>query len=90
MIFVTHGHTFNMNNQPMLKEGDVLLHGHTHIPAKEMFDGKLYLNPGSVSIPKEGSEHSYMMYEDGTFTWKNLDGYVYRKLAIDTIEGEDK
>jgi putative phosphoesterase len=90
MIFVTHGHTFNMKNQPMLKEGDILLHGHTHIPAKEIFDGKFYLNPGSVSIPKEGSEHSYMMYEDGLFTWKELDGQIYDRFAIDTIEGEDK
>ncbi len=23
----------------------------------------MYLNPGSVSIPKEGSSHSYMVYE---------------------------
>jgi putative phosphoesterase len=90
MIFVTHGHTFNMKNQPMLKEGDILLHGHTHIPAKEIFDGKFYLNPGSVSIPKEGSEHSYMMYEDGLFTWKELEGQIYDRFAIDTIEGEDK
>ncbi|EKC80271.1 hypothetical protein LEA_01559, partial [human gut metagenome] len=30
----------------------------------------MYLNPGSVSIPKEGSSHSYMVYEKGTFTWK--------------------
>lgn len=90
MIFVTHGHHFNTANPPMLKEGDILLHGHTHIPAKEMFDGKLYLNPGSVSIPKADSVHSYMMLEDGVFTWKDLDGHAYGKLAIDTIEGEDK
>jgi hypothetical protein len=43
-----------------------------------------------VSIPKEGSEHSYMMYEDGLFTWKELDGQIYDRFAIDTIEGEDK
>ena len=37
-----------------------------------------YLNPGSVSIPKEGSEHSYMIYENGTFAWKNLTGEEYQ------------
>lgn len=90
MIFATHGHHFNMANPPMLKAGDILLHGHTHIPAKESFDGKMYLNPGSVSIPKEDSAHSYMMYEDGVFTWKDLDGHAYGTLAVEKIEGEDR
>ena len=36
----------------MLKKGDILLHGHTHVPVSEEFDGRIYLNPGSVSIPK--------------------------------------
>ena len=90
MIFATHGHNINMNNPPMLKAGDILLHGHTHIPALEMFDGKVYINPGSVSIPKEESEYSYMMMEENTFTWKDLEGHSYRQMTIDTIEGEDK
>lgn len=82
MIFATHGHHYNTANPPMLKSGDILLHGHTHIPAAEEFDGRYYLNSGSVSIPKDGSEHSYMMLNDGIFTWKNLDGNAYRHFHI--------
>lgn len=89
MIFATHGHHFNMENPPMLKEGDILLHGHTHVPVSKMFDGKIYLNPGSVAIPKEESDHSYMMLEDGKFTWKTLEGKSYKVLACDSVEGED-
>ena len=82
-IFATHGHVYNPHKLPMLKDGDILLNGHTHIPACEeildMNGGKYqYLNPGSVSIPKEGSEHSYMIYENGVFTWKNLAGEEYQ------------
>ena len=40
------------------------------------------MNPGSVSIPKENSAHSYMTYEDGLFQWKDLDGNVYMKYGI--------
>ena len=40
------------------------------------------LNPGSVSIPKENSAHSYMTYEDGLFQWKDLDGTVYMEYRI--------
>ena len=55
---------------------------HTHIPAKEETDGVFYLNPGSVSIPKEHSPHSYMIYENGAFFWKNLEGEVYQSLYL--------
>ena len=83
MIFVTHGHNHNLEKLPMLKKGDILLHGHTHIPAWEAFgNANLYLNPGSVSIPKEGSVHSYMVLENRTVFWKSLDGTVYHTEAL--------
>ena len=71
---LTHGHKYNLSALPPMKAGDILLHGHTHIPACETRDGITYLNPGSVSIPKENSAHSYMIFENGVFTNKSLDG----------------
>ena len=82
VIFATHGHHYNLEKPPLLQPGDVLLHGHTHIPAKDNSLGFWYLNPGSVSIPKENSPHSYMTLEDGQFLWKDLDGAVYDSLAL--------
>ena len=82
VIFATHGHHYNLENPPLLQPGDVLLHGHTHIPAKDNSLGFWYLNPGSVSIPKENSPHSYMTLEDGQFLWKDLDGAVYDSMAL--------
>ena len=83
LIYATHGHNFNLQTLPPLQPGDVLLHGHTHIPAWEAFgDGNLYLNPGSVSIPKNGSAHSYMTLENGTFCWKSLDGEIYHTESL--------
>ncbi len=74
MIYATHGHIFNENNLPMLKDGDILLHGHTHIPTDKVVDGGTrILNPGSVSIPKEGSNHSYMIIENGKYSWFNIE-----------------
>ena len=61
-IYATHGHVYNMTSLPPLQPGDILLHGHTHVPAWTTFgENHLYLNPGSVSIPKEGSAHGYML-----------------------------
>lgn len=82
MIFATHGHVFNENNEPPLKKGDILLHGHTHIPACNVHENYTYINPGSVSIPKNGSEHGYLMLEDGVFTWKTLDGEIYQTYSM--------
>ncbi|WP_234984948.1 metallophosphoesterase family protein [Megasphaera cerevisiae] len=68
---------------PPLQHGDILLHGHTHIPAWEAFGkGNLYLNPGSVSLPKDGSFHSYMMIHKTVLQWKTLDGTVYHRLLL--------
>ena len=75
-IFASHGHHHNPKNPPMLKKGDILLNGHTHIPANEDMGDFIYMNPGSVSIPKEGSAHGYMICEGGEFTWKDLEGNV--------------
>ena len=84
MIFATHGHHFNPDNAPMLKKGDILLSGHTHIPKIEQYENFLYLNPGSVSIPKEESSHSYMILSDEEpgneikCQWKTLEGEIYK------------
>lgn len=83
LIYATHGHVFNLKNLPPLASGDILLHGHTHVPAwTEFGDGNLYLNPGSLSIPKENSPHGYMTLENQTFLWKTLDGESYHELRL--------
>lgn len=82
VIFATHGHHFNASKLPKLKEGDILLHGHTHIPTFEKINGVFVVNPGSVSIPKENSEHSYMIFENSEFIRKSLDGEI---LAINKV-----
>ena len=83
LIYATHGHVYNTAHLPPLQPGDILLHGHTHVPAWQAFgEGNLYLNPGSVSIPKENSPHSYMTLEGGKLVWKDLEGKGYHELRI--------
>lgn len=84
LVYVTHGHQFNTKTPPPLCQGDVLLHGHTHIPAWEPFGREnLYLNPGSVSIPKNDTAHGYMTLENGVFTWKTLSGEPYHEWKME-------
>lgn len=80
-IFATHGHHASEDNPPPLNDGEVLLCGHTHIPAMRWHEGFLYLNPGSVSLPKGGSERGYMTLSEGLFERKALDdGHTLESL----------
>ncbi len=82
-FFLTHGHLYNPIEPPALDPGDVMLSGHTHVPACfQSPEGVWFLNPGSVSIPKNASPHSYMTYDKGLFLWKTLEGEVYRELDL--------
>lgn len=78
-VLATHGHKVDMHNPPRPGVGGMLLCGHTHVPACKDIGGVVYLNPGSVSIPKEASPHSYMTYENGFFIWKNIEGGEYMR-----------
>lgn len=81
MVFATHGHHFNPDNKPGIKKGDILLNGHTHVPAWEEREDFIYVNPGSVSIPKENSPHSYILWEEKVL-FKNLEGEIYREISF--------
>lgn len=81
-VFVTHGHGYGEENLPPLSKGSILLQGHTHIPRCVDKDGVLCVNPGSVSIPKESSPHSYLMMTDTELTWKDLAGTVFSSQII--------
>ena len=82
-IFATHGHNHNKEKCPPLARGDILLHGHTHVPVVEPFGNEnYYINPGSVSIPKESSPKSYIVYENRKFSFHTLDGEIYKEFEL--------
>lgn len=83
IIYATHGHIYNEENIPPLKNGDILLNGHTHVPKCTEHEGYIYMNPGSVSIPKENSHNGYMTLESGVFLWKDFDGNIKKEYRVE-------
>lgn len=71
-IYLSHGHIHNPENLPKISAGSVFLYGHTHIAKDEVVNGVRCINPGSISLPKNGQKNSYMVYDDGIFTWYDM------------------
>ena len=71
-FYLTHGHHASPEALPPLPQGSVFLSGHTHVKRDEMVQGIRCLNPGSVSIPKDGS-HSCLIYENNHFSFRILE-----------------
>ena len=74
-VYATHGHKYNESQTPPLTDGDILLHGHTHVIRAEKFgNNNTYINPGSITLPKENCPRSYAIYESKVFTVYDIDG----------------
>lgn len=71
-IHATHGHIHGPDTPPPLRQGDILLCGHFHVPVCRDCGRYTYLNPGSAALPKENSPHSCMVLEGGQFTWLDV------------------
>lgn len=82
LAYLTHGHIYNEGNLPPICDGDILIHGHTHVPKCVEHENYICMNPGSVSIPKENSHHGYMTLENGKFLWKDLDGEIKLEKSL--------
>ena len=71
-IHATHGHIHGPDTPPPLRQEDILLCGHFHVPVRRDCGRYTYLNPGSAALPKENSPHSCMVLEGGQFTWLDV------------------
>lgn len=88
-IFVHHGHLYTKQKAAELTEkGAVIVSGHTHVPVLEYEDGRYFINPGSISLPKDGSSAGYATIETGAggaikeICLKKLDGTTFASMSF--------
>jgi hypothetical protein len=81
-IFITHGHLYNQNQMPELNKGDVFIHGHFHLPMADQLKDIYYLNPGSITLPKENNPNSYGIIENDIYMIKDLDGKIIKQIDL--------
>lgn len=73
-MFITHGHLYNQERLPPINAGDVLCHGHSHVPLANWQGEYFIFNPGSTTFPRGEGAASYGLYEDGVFSIYDLEG----------------
>lgn len=81
-VFLTHGHRYGPHNPPPRGSAQILLSGHTHVPAWQWMEDLFCANPGSVSLPRGGFPHSCLLYEEGRFQWLTLEGDVFHQETL--------
>ena len=77
-IYFTHGHRYNIEVIPY-EDFDILIYGHIHQGFIAEKEGYIFANPGSISLPKCNSEHSYLILDNNIITLKNVDGKVLQE-----------
>lgn len=80
-IYLTHGHKYNIENIPY-EDFDILIYGHIHQGFIQEKEGYLFANPGSISLPKGGTEHSYLILEENQITLKDVDGRILQEYKL--------
>jgi len=82
-LFMSHGHIYSPNNLPTLKENDIFLSGHTHIPTAYQNEDNIYLlNPGSITLPKENNPRTYAILEDYNFSIYTIEDILYMSITL--------
>lgn len=80
-IYLTHGNKYNMKNNSKFNKNGILIYGHEHIPYIKRHEKMIYINVGSISLPKDNNKATYMIYENKRFTIYDID-----KKIVDYID----
>lgn len=76
----THGHNLDFENMP--KGFNFVFGGHTHVSSIKNLGSVTYVNPGSLSIPKENTKSSYAVIDDKTISIYDIKGKLVGFTSI--------
>lgn len=83
-FFFTHGHIYNIDNLPK-EDFDIMCYGHFHTHFIKQEQGKIFVNPGSISLPKENTKHSYAIIAEEEIQIKDVEGNLVESLKYKDI-----
>ena len=80
-IYITHGNEYNFKKNRKLNRKGILVYGHEHIPYIKKDEKMIYINVGSISLPKDNNNKTYAIYEN-----KNITIYDINENIIESID----
>ena len=81
-IYLTHGNEYSFEKNRKFNRKGVLVYGHEHIPYIKKNKDMIYINVGSISLPRENNKPTYMIYENKEFTIYDIDGNVFDRIIM--------
>lgn len=81
-IYLTHGNEYNLEKNRKFNRKGILVYGHEHIPYIKKEKDMIYINVGSISLPKENNKPTYMIYENRKFTIYDIEGNIFDSVEI--------
>lgn len=80
-VFASHGDRYHADCPPAGRY-DLVLYGHYHTCFIREKDGVIYANPGSLSLPKEGTPPAFFLLDEGKLTLQALTGDVLAECTL--------
>lgn len=81
-IYLTHGNEYNLEKDEKFQRKGILVYGHEHYPFIKRKKDMIFINVGSISMPRRASEASYGIYCDKTFTIYGVSGKEIDKVLL--------
>ncbi len=80
-VFLTHGHVYNKDDKPKT-EFNAVVYGHFHTGFIEKKGSTVFVNCGSVSLPKNGTPSSYVVLDEGVIQLKTINGDEISSVSL--------
>lgn len=74
-----HGHHLDKEKD---YAAQVIFYGHTHIASIEKYEQKIFINPGSITLPKENTKRSFLILDEDKITLYDMSLKVIKELQL--------
>lgn len=81
-VWMTHGHKYNEDNLPPLKDNDIFMYGHTHLLVAKKQNNHYIFNPGSITLPKGGNPKTYGVMDNNGLHIYDLDDALIKEVLF--------
>lgn len=79
-VYFTHGHHQNIDNIP--SDVDILIYGHFHTGFIKEHNNVICVNSGSVALPKNGTNNSYLVVSEKLIELKDLSSNIIDRIEL--------